>query len=277
MKLLTKLSSVVLMTVVFFTFSCQQKEQDNTPKPEKVSAEVLTQIKAMGFSTEGVLKTDDGYIVENDIFIPTRRLGEKAERRVLLRAGQEEQYRTTNVVNSNGGRLIKVYIGTNFNSTYVAAVNEAIARYNELNLDLTFQRTTNSSEADIKVTRLSWFLELFGVLGSAGFPENGNPFGEIKLSGRLSYGVDGIATVMAHEMGHCIGFRHTDYFDRSISCGGSTNDEGDGGVGAIQIPGTPSGASVSAGSWMLACFAGSNRDFNADDVTALNWMYKGNF
>ncbi|WP_299464377.1 M57 family metalloprotease [uncultured Microscilla sp.] len=277
MKLLTKLSSVVLMTVVFFTFSCQQKEQDNTPQPEKVSAEALTQIKAMGFSTEGVLKTDDGYIVENDIFIPTRRLGEKAERSVLLRAGQEEQYRTTNVVNSNGGRLIKVYIGTNFNSTYVAAVNEAIARYNELNLDLTFQRTTNSSEADIKVTRLSWFLELFGVLGSAGFPENGNPFGEIKLSGRLSYGVDGIATVMAHEMGHCIGFRHTDYFDRSISCGGSTNNEGDGGVGAIQIPGTPSGASVSAGSWMLACFAGSNRDFNADDVTALNWMYKGNF
>lgn len=277
MKVLTKLSSAVLMAVVFFTFSCQQKEQNNTPTPEKVPAEVLTQIKAMGFSTKDVLKAKDGYIVENDIFIPTRRLGEKAERRVLLRAGQEEQYRTTNIVNTNGGRLIKVYIGTNFNSTYVAAVEEAISRYNELNLDLSFERTTNSSEAEIKVTRLSWFLEFFGVLGSAGFPENGNPFGEIKLSGRLNYGVDGIATVMAHEMGHCIGFRHTDYFDRSISCGGSTNDEGDGGVGAIQIPGTPSGASVAAGSWMLACSGGGNRDFNADDVTALNWMYKNNF
>jgi hypothetical protein len=277
MNVLTKLSSVVVMAIVFFTFSCQQKEQTNNPTPEKVSAEVLTQIKAMGFSTQNVFKAEGGYIVENDIFIPTRRLGEKPERRVLLRAGQEEQYRTTNVVNTNGGRLIKVYIGTNFNSTYVAAVDEAISRYNTLNLDISFQRTTNSSEAEIKVTRLSWFLELFGVLGSAGFPENGNPFGEIKLSGRLNYGVDGIATVMAHEMGHCIGFRHTDYFDRSISCGGSTNDEGDGGVGAIQIPGTPSGASVAAGSWMLACSGGGNRDFNADDVTALNWMYKNNF
>lgn len=277
MNVLTKLSSVVVMAIVFFAFSCQQKEQTNNPTPEKVPAEVLTQIKAMGFSTQDVLKAEGGYIVENDIFIPTRRLGEKPERRVLLRAGQEEQYRTTNVVNTNGGRLIKVYIGTNFNSTYVAAVDEAIARYNNLNLDMSFQRTTNSSEAEIKVTRLSWFLELFGVLGSAGFPENGNPFGEIKLSGRLTYGVDGIATVMAHEMGHCIGFRHTDYFDRSISCGGATNDEGDGGVGAIQIPGTPSGASVAAGSWMLACSGGGNRDFNADDVTALNWMYKNNF
>jgi hypothetical protein len=28
---------------------------------------------------------------------------------------------------------------------------------------------------------------------------------------------------------------------------------------------------------MLACSGGGNRDFNADDVTALNWMYKNNF
>lgn len=132
-----------------------------------------------------------------------------------------------------------------------------------LNLDISFQRTANSSEAEIKVTRLSWFLELFGVLDSADFRRSGNPFGEIKLSGRLTYGVDGIVTVM----GHCIGVRHTDYFDRYISCGGATNNEGD---GAIQILGAPSGASVAAGSFMLACSGGGNRDFNTDDVTALN-------
>jgi hypothetical protein len=72
-------------------------------------------------------------------------------------------------------------------------------------------------------------------------------------------------------MGHCIGFRHTDYFDRSYSCGGAADNEGDGGVGAIHIPGTPTGAS--ARSWMLACSDGTDRPFNADDKVALAYVY----
>lgn len=74
-------------------------------------------------------------------------------------------------------------------------------------------------------------------------------------------------------MGHCIGFRHTDYFDRSISCGGSPSNEGTAGVGANLISGTPSGASLADASWMLSCTDGSNRPFNSDDVTALNFLY----
>lgn len=97
------------------------------------------------------------------------------------------------------------------------------------------------------------------------------------MSGVLesSYGLstNGIASIIAHEMGHCIGFRHTDYFDRSISCGGGTSNEGDGGVGANHIPGTPTGASLNAQSWMLSCTDGSDRPFNNDDQTALDYLY----
>jgi hypothetical protein len=81
-----------------------------------------------------------------------------------------------------------------------------------------------------------------------------------------------VATILAHEIGHCIGFRHTDYFNRSISCGGSAVNEGSAGVGAINIPGTPTG--TSSGSWMLSCIgSGQNRPFNSADVTALNYLY----
>ncbi|OJJ22520.1 protease B [marine bacterium AO1-C] len=280
MRVLSKLPMVAFAATLFLAFSCQQKAQDTTPQ-NVVSPEVLAKIKRLGFSTEGVINNNGSYIVERDIMLTEAQLDQGFNNPLLLRAGQEEQYRTTNVVNSNGSRVITVYIDTRFNSTYVNALNDAIGRYNALNLDISFQRVTSSSGADINVRRLNWFLEFFGVLGSAGFPTNGNPYNEILMNGRLqtSYGYNqaGIATVIAHEMGHCIGFRHTDYFDRSISCGGSTNDEGDGGVGAILIPGTPTGASLSAASWMLACSGGGDRQFNADDVTALNWMYKNNF
>jgi hypothetical protein len=60
--------------------------------------------------------------------------------------------------------------------------------------------------------------------------------------------------------------------DRSYSCGGAPTNEGDGGVGAIHIPGTPTGPD--AASWMLACLgASTNRPFQANDKTALNFLY----
>lgn len=160
----------------------------------------------------------------------------------------------------------------------IAGLDLAIARYNSENLTISFERVTSSGGADIVMTRLSKRDERRGVLGSAGFPTNsGDPYGEIKMSGVLesSYGLstEGIATIIAHEMGHCVGFRHTDYFNRAISCGGGTSNEGDGGVGANLIPGTPAGATAGDNSWMLACTDGGDRPFNNDDQVALDYLY----
>ena len=166
---------------------------------------------------------------------------------------------------------------TTFSAANFQALDEAIRRYNAENLQLIFQRVTTSS-ANIVFSRLSKSQERQGVLGSSGFPTNtGDPYGIIKMSGILesTYGltVNGIATIMAHEMGHCIGFRHTDYYNRAISCGGAVSNEGASTVGANLIPGTPSTATLAAQSWMLACTDGSNRNFNADDKVALNYLY----
>lgn len=166
--------------------------------------------------------------------------------------------------------------GATFSATYEAALDEAISRYNGENLNISFSRVSTSSGADIVFSRLSSRDENSGILGSAGFPSgSGDPYGSIQMSGILesTYGlsVNGIATIMAHEIGHCIGFRHTDYMDRSYSCGGSAYNEGSAGVGANHIPGTPTGPS--ANSYMLACTDGSNRNFTNADKTALNYLY----
>jgi hypothetical protein len=79
--------------------------------------------------------------------------------------------------------------------------------------------------------------------------------------------------VISHELGHCIGFRHSDYYNRAISCGGSASNEGTAGVGANLIPGTPSTAVV-GGSIMNACFRSTETgEWTSSDVTALNYLY----
>ena len=261
-------------------FSCQQSDESSAASSsanKRVSNEVTAKLVSLGFDVTNIVpfKFEQGYLVEGDIYLTDNDLA-------VMKAGSHvpevEQYSTNNLVTGTP-RNITVYMSSStFSATYISALDVAISRYNALGLGLTFTRVTSSTGATMKYTTLARTDERSGVLGSSGFPtSSGNPYGTIKMSRILvsTYGlsVNGIATIMAHEMGHCIGFRHTDYFNRAISCGGSTSNEGDGGIGANLIPGTPSGATAAAKSWMLACTDGGDRPFNTDDKVALNYLY----
>jgi hypothetical protein len=265
---------VMLLSSISF-YSCESDDQ--SAKKDEVPAETVAKIASLGFDVtdRAPMRFEQGYLVEGDIYLTDADL---ATMNVGTVIPEVEQYRTTNLVTGTP-RNITVYIpSSSFSATYIAALDEAIRRYNAEGLVLTFSRVSTSTGASIVFKRLAKGDERRGVLGSGGFPTStGNPYNQISMSGILesTYGlsVNGIATIMAHEMGHCIGFRHTDYFNRAISCGGSTANEGDGGVGAIHISGTPTGATLTAKSFMLACTDGGDRPFNNDDKTALNVLY----
>lgn len=247
-----------------------QKTAEEVAKPTDVSTDVTAQVKALGFSTQDMQAVEGGYRVEGDILLTPELLASKPSYS-MLRVGSDEQYRTTNLV-SRLPRVLTVSISTQFPAAYVTAIDEAIRRYNAQSLQLTFRRIT-SGTADLPVKYSSNLGS--GVLGqSGGFPSNGNPAPGFTLVPNVinSSNTNYIATIMAHEMGHCIGLRHTDYMNRAYSCGGSASNEGASDVGAILIPGTPSAPDPN--SWMLACVGnGVNRPFNSNDITALNYLY----
>lgn len=256
-----------LVAIAFI--SCQQEESE-APQAQEVSQAVLDKIEALGFSTEDVILYNNTLIIEKDIHISLTDLDKMSPGNLVPNV---EHYSTDNLVTGTP-RVISVYV--NMPQRYVDATDIAIARYNAESLTLTFQRVSSSSGADMTIRASPWWYRFFGILGSAGFPTaSGNPHNEILMT-RAYYdnvsNINGIATTIAHEMGHCIGFRHTDYMDRSYSCGGSTDNEGDGGVGANYIPGTPTGPS--ANSWMLACGSPEgDRPFTSSDQTALGVLY----
>lgn len=263
MKQIIKASIYLLVAGLFFS-SCKKNSVASSDTQE-VSTDVLTQIKALGFSTDNVFKEDGGYIVEGDIFLSLQDLTTQKTAHNLVVAN-EEQYRTTNLV-TGLPRSISISVSGTVSSAFSNAVNAAIDRYNAENLLLTFKRVPSGGNINIRIVNTGQYI------ASSGFPTStGDPYNEVKYAKKYTnYGLDFMTTVVAHEVGHCIGFRHTDYMNRSYSCGIGGN-EGDGGVGAIFIPGTNPGPDPN--SWMLACLsATTNRPFNANDKIALNYLY----
>lgn len=263
--------SLAVIALLITAVSCQKAVAPEQEIKKEITQDVINSVKALGFSSDNIIAEDGGYIVEGDIFIPANEL-KRSLNGAILRVGDVEQYRTTNLV-TRLPRTITVALTSRIDAAiYGPVLDEVVRRFNAENLQITFQRV--SSGANVTFDRASG-----SYLASAGFPTaSGDPFNSVKVntraigSGTSSTFINYAATIFAHELGHCIGFRHTDYMNRAYSCGGSAVNEGASTVGAILIPGTPSGPDPN--SWMLACIGnGVNRPFNANDKTALSYLY----
>jgi Dual-action HEIGH metallo-peptidase len=261
--------------------SCKKTTTDEAADAAALSQDEKALVKDAGFNSNWAAKTDDGnFLIEGDILLTKQELqdmvGVAPAHNIIV--ADEEHYRTTNVVSvpSSGARTITVRLGSGFPSYYSTALNNALTRYNNLNLRIRFQRVSTGGNIVIGAANLGTAPGGGCILGQAsGFPTGGNPSGGFTLSNSscaTAYlnTTDKADEVMAHEIGHCIGFRHTDYINRA-SCGPG-GGEGAGSIGAIRIPGTPGTVSGSYNSWMMACTNGSPT-ITSTDAVALNYVY----
>lgn len=258
----------IVATVGLLSFGLSCKKQI---KEEEVSQSIKDKIFGLGFSTDGVQKISEGYLTEGDIILTVWDLSHKPEAQ-FLRIANDEQYRTFNILTALP-RTLTVSLSNKLPFTYGDGLDEAIRRFNAQNLQIHFQRANSGGDIQIIKAGGNW-------VATSGLPSsNGEPYRTIKLNpvyigngNSSSTFINYLATLIAHEIGHCIGFRHTDYMNRSFSCTGRATNEGAGSLGAVNIAGTPT--SGDAASWMLACIKpNENRPFNNNDKIALSYLY----
>lgn len=271
------LLSMLAFAMLAFFVSCKKSAIPETTE-SRLTAEETQMIADAGFNENWAEKTADGkYLIEGDILLTAAQLqemiGSVPTNNILI--AEEEHYRTYNLVSTSKYATITVSLEGNFPGHYSQGLDMALDHYNKLNLAIKFQRVSSKGNIVIKGANLS--SRRGCVLGqSAGFPDSqGNPATGFTLS-TSSCATSYISTakaadeVMAHEIGHCIGFRHTDYKKRS-SCGPGPGEK-EGSIGAVHIDGTPTNVSGSYNSWMMACVNGDN-SFSNDDNTALKTVY----
>jgi Dual-action HEIGH metallo-peptidase len=236
--------------------------------------EILDNLAAAGFPAPDIHVIGDKVYVGRDAEVSL-----EASREMLESVSDREQYRTANLVAGPDPAVICVSGAAFTDPTLSAGLDLAIENYNQQFIAgrsrLYFFRVAGGLIQGCTFL-INGIIQPGLVGGVAGFPANGAPFGQITIGGGLiNFGVDVTEHVITHELGHCIGFRHTDFFNRSISCGGlPVNEEvPPSGIGAIHIPGTPTG-SVVGQSVLNSCFSAvETGEFTPSDVIAINALY----
>jgi len=280
MKSLFK-GSILLSSMILFA-SCQKEESPSSEQNE-VSADIISKIKANGFSTKGVQKWENGYLVEGDILLKESDLNNNVSAPGKVHT---EQY----IVGASMVPLpvdlwgpanqssIEIAVDPSLPALYSDALNTAVYRFNSVLLrrHMGFSVYPNNHWESIPggVIKLTTVNNANSIRAISGFPSGGYQYTSIKLNTNAAAlganpDVNYLASVIQHELGHCIGFRHTDLYDGS-NCGTSTSID----VmtfGGFSIPNT---SSSDASSWMSSCLAfGTDRSFTAQDIYALNYLY----
>jgi hypothetical protein len=228
--------------------------------PEQQPEDLAAMVEALGFRGDMVQDFGDYVLVEGDIRLTKYEL-RRAAPRGADPLGPRFQYTTHNMVSHSKVHQIVVDLsGLSSQPGWQNAARDAISHWSGTGSHV---KMVEGSPADITVATTC---TSYNVAAYASFPSGGNPGNVIYVNTCFGWSTSHAQKVhnMVHELGHTIGFRHSNFAQLGESAGVE---------GANHIYGTPTSGNASGsvmnGGTALNSWAG----FATSDVTATQKRY----